>query len=171
MSAQLENLLKQVNAAAREVVCAIQGIDTRIASLNAQRQMIGDAPVSRAEFLDYIGKTIDEKAGQFGSIKAREIAKISKSFFSIERSTPSINLLVSTYGTPVAITEEACYWYMKPVMMARMAEIADGLDFPDDAMPIEKRRAMIAEIDAEITKLRAERNELASQLQKAGLVS
>ena len=170
MSFQLTTLLKQVNAAAREVVGAVQRIDTRIALLNTQRQTIGDAPVSRAEFLDYIGKTIDEKAGNFGAIKAREIAKISKSFFSVGRGSQPINLLVQGYSVPVPITEEACYWYMKPVIMARMAEIADDMEFPEDAIPMEKRRAMIAEFDAEITKLRAERNEMASELKKAGMV-
>ena len=51
MTARLDSLLKQVNAAAREVVAAIQDIDSRIAALNEKRQGIGEAPVNRAEFL------------------------------------------------------------------------------------------------------------------------
>lgn len=66
--------------------------------------------------------------------------------------------------------DEACYWYLKPAIMARMGEIADELDLPEDAIPLAKRREMIAEIDAEIQRLRNERNDMAAQLQKAGIV-
>jgi predicted 2-oxoglutarate/Fe(II)-dependent dioxygenase YbiX len=51
-----------------------------------------------------------------------------------------------------------------------MGEIAEEMDFPEDAIPLEKRREMLAEIDTEIQRLRNERNDMAAQLQKAGIV-
>ncbi len=45
------------------------------------------------------------------------------------------------------------------------------MDFPEEAMPLDERRARIAAIDAEIADLRKQRAELAGQLQKAGLVA
>jgi len=170
MSEKLANLIKQVNVVAQEVISTIQSLDARIVALGEQRKVIGDAPVSRHEFLAYIGKAIDQKTNGFGELKARELGKVDTSFFSMEKTSPSINFLVSSAGTPVAITEEACHWYLKPLILARMAELIEDFDFPDKSIPIEKRRVMIAEIDAEISKLRAERNTLASQLQSAGVV-
>jgi tRNA U34 5-carboxymethylaminomethyl modifying GTPase MnmE/TrmE len=69
------------------------------------------------------------------------------------------------------MTEDACYWYLKPAILARMGEIAEEIDFPEDAIPLAKRREMLAEIDTEIQRLRNERNDMAAQLQKAGIVS
>ena len=169
MTARLDSLLKQVNAAAREVVAAIQDIDSRIAALNEKRQGIGEAPVNRAEFLSYIGTSIDQKIGGFCAEKEREMGNMPTAFFALEGAAPTMRFLSPSFA-PVTISEEACYFYLKPMILARMAEIAEGLDFPEDSIPVDKRREMIAEIDLEITKLRTERAELASQLQKAGVV-
>lgn len=171
MSDKLKSLLKQVSSAAGEVIEAIQAADTKIAELQKQRQQIGDAPISRADFLNYFTALIDRKAGNFGAIIAREIDKADISFFAMEGGRGlNVDMLTPGRNVPVPILEEACYWYLKPAMLARVGEIADGMDFPEDAIPIESRRTMIAEIDEEIQRLRNERNDMAAQLQKAGIV-
>lgn len=171
MSDKLKSLLKQVNAAASEIIATIQGTDAKIADLQKQRQQIGDAPVTRADWLEYIGAEIDRKAGTFGDFIRRMAGSIDASFFALERlgRLPG-DLLAANRNVPHPMIDEACYWYLKPAIMARMAEIADEMDFPEDAIPLEQRRAMIAEIDAEIQRLRNERNDMAAQLQKAGIV-
>lgn len=63
MSDKLKSLLKQVNAAAGEVIAAIQAADTKIAELQMQRQQIGDAPISRADFLNYFSAAYSGEAG------------------------------------------------------------------------------------------------------------
>jgi chorismate mutase len=171
VSDKLKSLLKQVNSAAGEVIATIHATDAKIAELQAQRQQIGDAPVSRAEWLEYIGAEIDRKAGSFGTAVRRIVGSIDASFFALERLArfPG-DLLAANRNVPFPMIDEACYWYLKPAIMARMGEIADELDLPEDAIPLAKRREMIAEIDAEIQRLRNERNDMAAQLQKAGIV-
>ena len=170
MTTKLSGLLKQVNAAAKEIGAAIQGVDGQIAELQAERQRIGDSPVSKADFLAAVASALDAKAGGFGAIKARHFAAQDFSFFAVERGFPGVNFLLEDATTRAEITERGLYWYLKPAILARMEEIADGLDLPADAMPPEQRRARIAAIDDEIAKLRAQRNEMAEQLHSAGLI-
>lgn len=172
MSNKLKGLLRQINDAANEVVSAIQNLDARIANLQEQRQRIGDAPVSRADFLEYIGHELDRQAVNIEANLVRALGGIDRSFFALENRRISVLFLTTSRTSPDVITEEACFWYLKPVIMARMAELAESMDFAPAAelVPIETRRAMIAEIDAEIDKLRAERDELAAQLEATGIV-
>lgn len=171
MSDKLKALLKQVNTAAGEIIAAIHATDAKIAELQKQRQEIGDAPISRADFLSYFAAGIDRKAGSFGATVAREVGKADISFFAMENGRGvNFDMLTTGQNVPVTILEEACYWYLKPAILARVGEIADHMDFPEDAISLESRRAMIAEIDAEIQRLRSERNDMAAQLQKAGVV-
>lgn len=170
MSKKLSDLLKQVNTAAQEVIAEINKYDERISALHEQRQSIGQAQVSRTDFIDYVGKMVDARAGFFSGHIDRALAKVDTSFFALEKLASPINFLTPYLSGSGVIQEDACYWYLKPAIMTRVSEIADSMDFTDGALPIEIRRSMIAEIDAEITKLRAERADLASQLKKSGLV-
>jgi len=172
VSDKLKSLLKQVNAAASEIIAAIHATDGKIADLQKQRQQIGDAPVTRADWLGYMGAAIDGKAGNFGNGLRRLFKGVDPSFFELERTgSLPCDLLSPGRNVPFPMIEEAYYWYLKPAMMARLAEIAEDMEFPAEAMPLEARRAKIGEIDAEIQRLRNERNDMAAQLQKAGLVA
>lgn len=172
MSNKLKGLLRQINDAANEVASAIQSLDERIANLQAKRQSIGDASVSQAEFLEYIGRELDQQAGYIGRVLARALDGIDRSFFALENRRISVLFLTTSRTSPVVITEDACFWYLKPAIMARMAELTESMVFAPaaDLVPVETRRAMIAEIDAEIDKLRTERDELAAQLEASGII-
>ena len=170
MSNKLNGLLKQVNEATKEVISAINKYDAQIAALQAQRQAIGAAQVNRADFIAYVGGMVDARAGHFSGQIERALAKVDTSFFSLEKMGSPVNFLTPWLGGASVIQEDACYWYLKDAILAKVREIADDMDFTDDALPVETRRTMIAAIDAEIDQLRTERGELASQLQKAGLV-
>lgn len=171
MSDKINKLLQQVNDAAGELVSMIKDVDGRIAELQAERQTIGTAPVSQADFMDYISRAIDAKASRFGMAKTRHIQAIDTSFFSLERGgLVNFNFLLTEHVGPVDINEGGLYWYLKPAILAQCAEIAESMGFPDDAMPIEERAARIAAIDAEISELRGQRNAMAGQLKKAGLL-
>jgi hypothetical protein len=165
-------LLKQVNDASRAIISAIQGTDAKIAELQKQRQKIGDAPVTRAEFLGYIENSLDAESMRISQTISRALNNVDRAFFALEKHTFMVPFLTGDRALPFEITEAAAYWYLRPAIMERMAEVTATMEFPDDseAVPLQKRRAMLAEIDAEIEQLRAERNELASQLQKAGVV-
>jgi hypothetical protein len=171
VSENLKSLLKKVNEVAKDIVDAIHRTDTKIAELQERRQKIGDALVSREEFIEYIARQIDRKSGNFGFHVRNMVGGIDASFFSVERNNLNISgsLLTGGRNVPVDITEEAIYWYLKPAIMARMSELADQMDFPIDAIPADERRKMISEIDAEIQILRVERNDMAQQLKKAGI--
>lgn len=173
MSTKINALLKQIDDAANEIIGSIHSLDSWIVALQEQRQCIGEEPVTRPEFLEYIGQAIDRRTGHMSSCIAQELRKINSSFFALEggaqKGAPLNIPLLTGRNLPVEITEAACYWYFKPAIMARLGELAESMDFPDaDAVvSVEKRRAMIASIDKEICTLRAERDELASQLQAA----
>ncbi len=94
MTTKLSGLLKQVNAAAKEIAAAIQGVDGQIAELQGERQRIGDAPVSKADFLAAVARTLDAKAGSFGANKARHFAALDFSFFAVERGFNGVNFLL-----------------------------------------------------------------------------
>lgn len=170
MSTKLSTLLKQVNEATKEIVSTIQGFDDRIEALQAERQAIGLAPVSRADFIAYIETVVDKKGGGFSRQIARQLGDIDHAFFALERIGSPINFLNPYLGSSV-IQEDAAYWYLKPAIMARVEELATTMNFPEEAMPLDERRAHIAAIDAKIADLRKQRAELAGQLQKAGLVA
>lgn len=170
MSIKLSTLLKQVNEATKEIVSTIQGFDDRIDALQSERQTIGQAPVSRADFVAYIEAMVDQKAGAFSNQITRQLEGIDPAFFALERIGNPINFL-NPYLNSGVIQEDAAYWYLKPAIMARVEDMAATMNFPEEAMPLDERRARIATIDAEIADLRKQRAELAGQLKKAGLVA
>lgn len=171
MSSKLSTLLKQVNEATAEIVATIQGFDGRIEALQAERQSIGQAPVSRADFIAYLDAMVDKKSGSFGNHVARQLGNINAAFFPMESMGAQVNLLKPYPGGLDVISEEAVYWYLKPAIMARLAELAEAMEFPEKPVALDERRARIAAIDGEIADLRKQRAELAGQLQKAGLVA
>lgn len=171
MSGKIESLLKQISEAANDVISMIHALDAKIEKLNAQRQAISDAPVGRRDFVAYIGRWIDQQTERFSVSIGQELHKIDRSFFSLERGSFRLNLLTGVVNIPVAITEDAALWYLKPAIMARIEELAGGMDFPTgkEDVPVEKRRELIAAIDQQIASLRAERDELANQLLRTGV--
>ena len=173
MSAKLNSLLKQVDAAAKEVLGAVNEIDARIAELHAKRQEIGQAPVSREDFLDYIGEDFDRRAGAIGDALVRGLNKLDRSFFALEKGTPWPDFLTGGEVLPVVMNERAAYWYLKPVILAKLEELVQHMDFPaaDQHMTRGERRAAIAEIDVEIARLRGERDQLIGQLRQAGVAA
>lgn len=170
MSTKLSTLLKQVNEATKEIISTIHGFDARVDELQAERQAIGQAPVSRADFVGYVEAMVDRLAGNFAGHISRQLEQLDTAFFSMEKSGWAVNFLAPYLRADGVIQEDAAYWYLKPAIMARVNELADAMDFPEGAMPLEERRAKIAAIDAEIEQIRQQRNELAEQLQKTGMV-
>ena len=169
MSTKLSTLLKQVNEATKEILSTIHGFDARIAELQAERQTIGQAPVSRADFVGYVEAMVNRLAGNFSGHISRQLEQIDTAFFSMEKSGRAVNFLAPYLRADGVIQEDAAYWYLKPAIMARVREQAAGMDLPEDAMPLTERRAKIAAIDAEIEQIWKQRNELAEQLQKTGM--
>jgi hypothetical protein len=172
MSAKLNTLLKQVDAAANEIFGAIQGIDSQIAALQFKSHEIGQAPVRRAEFVRYVGDELDSRAGNMSTRILSVLRRMDLSFFAIEKGSIPAQFLTGGDALPVVISEMAAYWYLKPAILASIEELTESMDFPEDSQvaTVEERRVMIAEIDAEIAGLRAQRETLVSQLRKFGLI-
>lgn len=171
MSNKLKSLLAQVNAATQELLANIQNLDGQIAALQEKRERIGEAPVSKADFLSYIEKELDRNTGTIKATMGRWLDQMPKDFFTLERSTLYIPFLTGTKGVAAEITEAAAYWYLKPAIMDRMAGLVELMEFPSDAFSIEERRKILADIDADIERLNGERDELASQMEAAGISS
>ncbi|MBI4740732.1 MAG: hypothetical protein HY777_04045 [Betaproteobacteria bacterium] len=169
---RLSAALKQANEAARELIAIIQGHDARIAELYEQRQAIGREPVTKAEFMGYMGAHFDDKAGLVAKTITHALSKVDLSFFAREMGAGlGIQYLTSDRNVPSVMTDDAAYWLLKPLLLQRMEECAEQLDFADPAtaVPLAQRRAKIAQIDAEIAEIRAERTELSSKLQNVGM--
>lgn len=171
MSNKIESLLKQISDAANNVIGLIQEVDAKIDDLSARRKALVEAPIGRRDFLAYIDRWIDNKTQRFSTSTKNELSKVDRRFIAVEQGLGSLDLLTGGISLPVAITEEGLLWYLKPAIIARMEEITAGVDFQtgEDDIPAEKRRELIAAIDMEISKMRSERNELATQLMKTGV--
>jgi hypothetical protein len=172
MSTKLNALLKQVDAAAKEIFGTIKDIDAQIAALQVKRQEIGQAPVSPAEFVGYVSDELDSRAGNIATRILSVLRRVDLSFFALEKGSIPVRFLTGGDVLPTEISEMAAYWYLKPAILARVEELTESMGFPEDSpvATVEERRTMIAEIDAEIAGLRAQRETLASQLHKVGLV-
>lgn len=173
-SDHLSALLKQANEAASEMISIIQGHDARIAELYGQRQAIGQAPVTKAEFMGYMGAHLDGKAGYAAKTITHALGEVDLSFFACEMGRGlGIQYLTSNRNVPSVMTDDIAYWLLKPLLLQRIEECAATLEFSDEAvaMPLEQRRAKIAEIDDEIASLRTQRADLASKLQAVGMTA
>jgi hypothetical protein len=167
---KINDLLGQVETAAKQLLDTIQDLDARIAKLQEKRRRIGEAAVSKADFLRYIEKALDKNAKNIGPNLAHQFEKVDRSYFALENAQINIPFLTGAIY-PVVITEEAAYWYLKPIIMARMEELAGNLDFPADAVPVDERRRLVEAVDVEIKQLISERNSLAVQMEAAGIVA
>lgn len=169
MSTKLKALLQQVTQAAGGLRQAIIDLDSKIADCHEKRQRIGEGKVSKEEFLAYVSASIDREVGYFESSIERQMKAVNQSFFALEGGSMNVVWLTGERNLPDPIHENACFWYLKPAILARAAEIAGRMDFPTDAIPATERRRMLADLDREIANLNNERDDLAEQLQNAGL--
>ena len=174
--ADIGNALKTLRAAVADLTGQISALDSQIAGLFEQRTAIATAPVSKAEFLALLAKDMQVKAHRSRELLARRLASESKAYSYIKDAAEHgrLNIRYLAGGRvdfPVEVETESAYALLNDVILAGVAKIIEDAQWPEPGMPIPERERRLAELDAEIAKLTAERDVLASQLIEAGLAS
>ena len=174
---KLDSLISQVRDAAKELKAKIAELDEQIAAAHHQRGLITAARVSKADFMAYIAEDIRRRGQSFARKIRYEAERGVHEYGRLEQIMRADNgslsypYLTGQFGIPVAITDDAMYWYFADLMVKRLADALDTLDWPEDAMPAVERKAALDKLDTEIKQLNQARDELASQLIEAGLAS
>lgn len=178
-----KGLLAKLHSAAEGIKGDIGGIDRRIAALEAEREALTDAPVTREDFKSYLaadvarrGEVFKYRINGFVSGKARGSAKFDPTFARLER-----NLVAGqAQNFPFMDGEDAFegfnlsapafYWYFGDLIVERFMQAVDlAHDWQPGGIPVAERRARIAEIDAELQSLVEKRDSLAAELVGAGI--
>ena len=167
---ELNALLTSIQLATDSVVAKIRDADERIAKLEAERTLLTEAPVSRADFMAYVRSDIERRADAFKSNLASWQRKWFRNTFTQwegaeESGRPQpIPYLDGENTLACAMSGPAIYWMFGEQIAARFSAAIEALPFPDDAVPVEERRLRIASIDEEIAGLVMSRDALADQL-------
>lgn len=116
------------------------------------------------------------KARQSRALLARRLANESKAYSYIkdaaEHGRMNIRYLAGgRLDFPVEVETESAYALLDDVILSGVAKIIEDAEWPEPGLPIPERERRLAELDAEIAKLTAERDVLANQLIEAGLAS
>ncbi len=173
MEKQLTGLLKQVKAASDALKTRIADLDAQIAAAHQRRSMLTEAPVTRADYLAYVEADIQRQGDEFARKMARYMRDKTTRFGALEHQFNSgkwmgIAYLTADRALPTVMTEEAACLYFGDMMVKGFAKVLDGMDW-QDTMPADVRRVEIDRLDAELSTLQQERNDLAQELIRAGL--
>jgi chorismate mutase len=172
--ANLEKLLDQIKSAGNELKKSIWGIDDKISALQEERNSLTSGFVSKEDYLHYVGADMERKTELFSANLCREVMKRGIEYGHLERiKNTRENLLVpyltGMHGVPAVITHDAILYYFGDIIKQRMGDALDSIDWPENAIPREERAKRIAEIDTDLSDLKAQRNALAQELQNAGM--
>jgi septal ring factor EnvC (AmiA/AmiB activator) len=165
-------LVAEMKKSAADVRSKIKALDAEIEELNEERQAINAAPVSKADFMEYLRSDIQRRAARMPQLLQQTFAQREKSrnFEILERidsrggkqDVPYIN--GDSPVDHVTLGDHAFFWYFGDLIAERFEQVADGLSWPADAMPVAQRRQRIKEIDSKIGSLSAQRNMLEMDL-------
>jgi len=179
-----KGLFAKLKTAAVGIKAEIAEIDNRVSVLQAEREVLTDASVSKEDFMTYVREDIARR-GQlyvhrikgFAKGNARGNAKLNPSFSHLEHAFQNNRL----QGFPFMNGEDAFdgfnpsadafYWYFGDLIAERFCAALDLVhDWPTSSIPVEERRKQIAAIDDELDSLIEKRDSLAAELINAGMV-
>jgi hypothetical protein len=180
------SLLKQLNQAADGLRANIGDIDGKIKVKQQERDALTSAPVSKTDFMAYLAADIDRRGEKYAAVLIRHVAgvgahakqstRVPQDFGSLERmkvsSGMAIPYLTGDFSVQnTMITEEAFYWIFRDQLKKRIPDALEGLEreWPENAVPVEQRRVLVDQLDADISALRGQRQELVNELMAAGL--
>lgn len=171
--AELKKIASQLKNAADELLGQVKEIDHQIAGLAKQRDALTSGIVTKADFMEYLRGYIHIKAGFFGK-EVSSALKARRDFGSLEYDRIAGNgfpgiLLLTAIMVPVVITEKALYFYFGDVILARLSQALDALDWPDNAIPVALRHEQLVNIENETAELYRQRAELVSMLGEVGI--
>lgn len=176
-TAKVKGLLSQLRDAANAIKTQIHEADAQIATLEAQRRALTDAPVSKADLVEYIRADIQRRASNYewSLAKWAKESNFPFSFLELERNHAAKKQQPFPYwdGMPHHdvgnIAPQGMYWLLGDLLAERFLTALDKLGYADDLVPVADRRRLIAEIDAKLKELNAKRDELANDLISSGM--
>jgi len=176
-TAKVKGLLAQLRDAANAIKAQIHEADAQIAALEEQRRALTDAPVSKADLVDYIRADIQRRADnyQWRIDKWAREGGFPVSFIALERNHAQGKPQPFPYwdGNPHHdvhnIELHGMYHLFGDLLAERFLVALDKLGYADGLVPVADRRRQIAEIDAELKALNAKRDGLANDLISSGM--
>lgn len=179
-----KGLYAKLKTAAEGIKGEITAIDNRVAALQAEREVLTDAPVSKDDFMTYVREDIARRGQMyvhrikgFAGRKARGNAKLDPSFSHLEQAFQSNRLQAFPFMNGEDAfdgfnpTADAFYWYFGELIAERFSVALDlAHDWPVGGVPVAERRKQIAAIDEELDSLTEKRDSLAAELINAGMV-
>ena len=176
-TAKVKGLLAQLRDAANAIKAQIHEADAQIAALEEQRRALTDAPVSKADLVEYIRADIQRRADnyQWRIDKWAREGGFPVSFIELERRHISGKPQYFPYwdGNPHHdahnIELHGMYHLFGDLLAERFLAALDKLGYADGLVPVADRRRQIAEIDAELKALNAKRDGLANDLISSGM--
>ncbi|MEF8699251.1 MAG: hypothetical protein V5B33_07975 [Candidatus Accumulibacter sp. UW20] len=173
---ELNALLQAVRKAADAILVKIQKADEEMSVLEAERTSLTDSPVSRDDLMAYVRADIARRGAPYQFTLSHWKNKWFHNAFSRweraeqgnrNQAIPYLNAEQSHEGAEM--TPGALYFLFGDLIAERFAEALKVLPFPENAVPVEQRRARIAAIDAELDRLNAHRAELVGELSAVGV--
>lgn len=171
---ELNKALSQLRQAAGQLTQEVAGLDRRIADLHAKRDALTSAPVTRADFLEYIRADLRKRTRQFSYRLSTGLENVNKSFSSLERTKDDPAQLIrlpylAEPHLPVDVTEAAMFFYFEDAIIAGISRQIDAMPWSENAQSVNGRSEAVAKLDAQIAALEKERDALANELVGAGL--
>ncbi|TAN53844.1 MAG: hypothetical protein EPN21_00495 [Methylococcaceae bacterium] len=172
--ADIKQLLDQLNSSVRELVSQIHDLDDQIDAKQRERDQVINAPLSKADYLSFVGEDIDRIARPFVEQLRRAVKSQPQDMIRLRRMVDSedgmrIPWFSAGYFPPIEIAPTAVCWYFGDLIKQRIADALDGQDWPHDAMPVAERLKLTAQLEVEIEELNRQRDALAAQLEESGL--
>lgn len=178
MTIKVKELFAQLRSAANGVKAQIHELDDQIFALTEQRRALTDAPVSKADIMEYVRADIQRRAAnyQWRLKKMADEGGLSISFSNLERRHVKGEHQPFPYldGNPMHgdfhnIEPHGIFWNFGNLIAEQFAVALDKVECAADTVPVADRRRMIAEIDAKLEKLNAEQDGLAGDLISSGV--
>lgn len=163
--------------AAGELRGRILELDAEMATLNAQRQELLDATVSKADYLAYIKTDVARRGASYGADIAAKLKRGANTKYSylsrLDKSDSDLLDLPYLTGDranfPV-ITYEAVFFLFGALIVQRIEEVLHKMDWTENTIPAADCQALIAKIDTATLELSNERECLPSLLLQSGLL-
>lgn len=173
---KLDDLMNQLSAAAKDLKQQVVAIDRQILTCQKQRDTLTSAPVSKADFLNYLKADMRRKYehSYFLDTLKRRLGSMSREFGALENidkhgGSQQVAYLTGDAASAVIIKDEAIFFYFEDVILGRISSLLDGESWSESAVPVEERKALIADLDKQIISLKQDRKKLTDQLVAAGL--
>lgn len=173
---EVRGLLSQVKEAATKVKARINELDDQIEALYARRNMLLSGALSKADYLATVRADVQGKARHFVRDMRRHLLRREREVVNFPATRHAaggelpIRYLDAGVNLAVPMTEGAYYFYFEDQIVAGIERLLEGAhEWPDGAVPVAEREATLADLDAQIGTLTAERDALANDLVACGV--